>query len=104
MDLKVYRVPEDERRAGWWTLSIDGHPSLFYSSNEAGINARVVALLEGIKPGAVTLPVARLAAGIQGGDVKFDSGPEFEHWAQLPTVAERIAAFMSRGKLGTRED
>lgn len=96
--INVYEVPPGQKRAGKFTFTVDGRESLFYSSNSEGAWAKVKALLDGIPAGTVRLKAMRAGAK----PMRTEAGAaEPSDYLQLPTAEQRIAAFMSRGKLAT---
>ena len=97
MQIETYQVPDGQKRAGMFTFRIDGQESLFYSTQEVAITAKITALMEGPPKGAVRLKALSATAKpmlTEGGEPIEAFDP-----MSLPTAAERIAAFMSRGKL-----
>lgn len=96
-----YSIETYQRPDGWWSFRINGVESCYRSSNQSGLDRTIRWLLAGRKPGTVQIPA--LAAGSQlatGGGEK----PSGDAWADLPTTAERIAAFLRRGKLGQKAE
>lgn len=92
-----YSIETYQRADGWWSFRVNGRESHYRSSNEAGLQRTIGWLLQGRKPGAVAVPAVRA-----GGRAMGDSEPAGAavHWADLPTTAGRVAAFLARGKLG----
>jgi hypothetical protein len=102
-DVSVFRVPAGQKRAGMWTFTVNGQETLFYSSNAEGCWSKFRALLEGRKPGAITLqPLTARARSTDGKGDDPPVPPVPPSVFELPTAGERIAAFLSRGKLGRK--
>lgn len=98
--IDVYQRPD-----GWWSFRINGSESHYRSSNQHGLERTVKALLVGAPKSAVTLkPLtvdskpqnAPAPTGEGEGEQVTDAGAA---WASLPTMSERLAAFLRRGKL-----
>lgn len=95
--IEVYQCPEGSKRAGMYTFKINGQDSLFYSTTEAGLNARIEMLFKGKPKGLIELKAVPLNAKPQ--DSNQIPRIEEKHWSEYETAKERIAAFMQRGKL-----
>ncbi len=118
MQIEVYQVAPDDkeakkkdsvtpRRNGMWTFKIDGKESLFYSSNEDGIQRKLARLLNGPPAGAVALPSLKQEGRetVSGDGGKGTRGKKGEEASQSAAKGrkERLEAFFSRGKLGEAE-
>lgn len=90
LEIKTFQRPDS-----WWTFTVNGQESGYRSSNESGLLRTVKALMFGAPPGAIKLgpTVGAAGGGVATGD----------EWAHLPTQAERVKAFMSRGKFGAKK-
>lgn len=109
---KVVFSPEIyQREDGMFSFRINGNESMYRSSSADGI-ARVVArLLNGPSPSKKReIQAVRLAAlkvrgkaklGGKGEDAELVSTPD--SWETLPTVEQRVEAFMTRGTLVKKE-
>lgn len=90
MKIDVYQVPKGEHRAGYWTFTVDGKPSLFYSTIEQGIWDKIAELKGQKKPGAVALVPLKGTGKKQGDKDIVVETPQ-------PITMDQ---FMQRGKLG----
>ena len=103
-DLKIYKVPEGQKRAGFMTFSVNGRESAYYSTNSAGLQRTINMLLNGRSPGTITLRAVKAGAKVNMGEGKEGTRKaelqDPNSWADLPTLEERMEAFFSRGKLG----
>lgn len=92
----VYQCPEEHLRAGLWTFTVNGAESLYYSPSERGIQ-RVVQRLQQGRTREVERGRALLAQAVsEEGASETAPAPSAEDVA--------VAAFMSRGKLGRKEE
>jgi len=91
MDLKIYEVPEGEKRAGMWTFSIDGRESLWYSTREDSVKRKVTRLLKASVGKVRLAPMIANASAISPAALKKE---------QLKRIEEStLEGFMRRGKL-----
>jgi hypothetical protein len=97
MNIEVYQCPEGHKRAGKFTLRIDGEESLYYSPTKEGVEKRAAWIMNGLPKGTVTLRA--VPAGVKPMLTESEGKPEPINPFALPTAEERAAAFMSRGKL-----
>lgn len=102
MNIEIYKVPEGQNGAGMYTFRINGQESLFYSSNEEGLNKRIKWLFEGKPKGLIQLKAIPLVNQPQDSNKKLFEESKEKHWAEYDTLAERLNAFMTRGKLGKK--
>lgn len=104
MNFEVVQVPEGGRRAGMFTVLVDGAETLWYSSTEEGAYARLGELFGEDRRRGVRLRVAK-AAGRRPEDAEANAGADPEGEGQRAvTREERIRAFLNRGKLGRRAE
>lgn len=101
MIIDVYKVPEGQKRAGFYTFRIDGKESLLYCSTEQGIWQKINLLLHGSPGGSVTLPTVNYSAATMNEKPKQLS---LDQIFSLPTKEERLEAFFGRGKLGEHDN
>lgn len=99
--LNIMRCPEGHKRAGMWTFTVNGQESLYYSQTPDGLQGKITRILEGRPKSAVQLKAVK-GKGKKSGEVDLveDDSPS---WDALPTMEERLKAFMTRGKLATKE-
>lgn len=98
---EVYQVPEGQKRAGWWTFKIGGKDSLYYSSTQEAALRHLTAVLNGPAPGAVRLQPLHVDASRLQGQASGEHDPNVR---EPKTMPERIDAFMTRGKLGHKQE
>ena len=104
-DFSIRQCKKGERRAGMWTLIINGQETLFYSSNKEGIARLVSRLMKGPTPGTVTLNVMRGSGKKpedKGKASQEQENPQQPEWISLPTREARVNAFLTRGKLAEK--
>lgn len=90
---------------GWWSFRINGVESHYRSSNEHGLERTVKAVMFGAAKGTVKLKALRADARSKLGSETVTAVPDTQvDWADLPTREERVKAFLSRGKLGKKEE
>lgn len=100
MVVEVYKVPEGQKRAGFYTFRLDGKESHLYCSTEEGIWQKVNFLLNGLPSGHVVLPALGSSVAPMNENPKKLS---LHQIFSLPTKEERMEAFFNRGKLGEEE-
>lgn len=93
-EIRVYQVPEGERRAGLFTFTVDGQPSLWYSTSETSVYKKIASLKGVHQPAAVRLPALGAKAAALGDQA---GGPP------APPAPETMEQFMRRGKLAKKE-
>lgn len=96
LTIEIYKKPD-----GGWSFKINGQESLYRSSKKAGLLRTIKGIMEGRPAGSVALKAMSATALAQGQDGDTPSENPY-HWMELPTVGERLKAFMSRGKLGKK--
>lgn len=97
VSIETYQRPD-----GWWSFRVNGRESHYRSSNEAGLQRTVKALLFGPPAGVVKLKAVASKSGTATTPPTTESDPG-SAWADLPTQAERVAAFLRRGKLAAEK-
>lgn len=108
--LDIYRRPD-----GGWSFRLGGRESHYYSFHPAdaseavkaagppaGLLRTVNAVLTGRPAGTVALKPATAGAKTQGAGKATPPAAAPDSWADLPTLEERVEAFLSRGKLGKK--
>lgn len=97
--IETYQRPDK-----WWSFRINGQESHYRSSNEAGLGRTIKVLLFGLPTGTIKLnPMKASIGGGQIGNENTQVVDEKANWQTLATQHERIAAFLSRGKLARKE-
>lgn len=97
LDIKIYRVPAGQRRAGYFTFTINGKESAYYSTNKDGLTRTIKAIMFGRPEGQVTLKAVR--AGAKPQETQATGKKDPNPWSLLQTVDERVKGFLNRGRL-----
>lgn len=97
-----YKLETYQRADGWWSFRINGQESHYRSSNEEGLQRTINLLLTGKGPRRINVSAVRAASKTLV-NASESPGGEPEDWTSLPTVNERVTAFMRRGKLGAAQ-
>lgn len=94
-EVRVFRQKEGQKRAGMWTFSVDGKPSLFYSSSDLGVWRKIRYL---------TNPRSRRGGVKISSLVASGSTLVPEGTGQRKPEPKNLEEFMKRGKLGLTEE
>ena len=96
-NVEVYKCGPKDRKPGMWTFRLNGKDTHWYCTHEEGLQKVINRLVSGVPAGSVIVPPVKGRGKPMNAAEAEISG--MDSWDKLPTRAERVEAFLNRGRL-----